>query len=302
MTSTLWRLRAEGPMPLLMDAASQMDALPEAPALSWSVFELDDASAVETDPAGPGRLDVLFAAPPDDAAFAADFALDHDAISLSLMPLPEEDWVRLSLAGLPPVHAGRFIIHGSHDAETVAGELGPGYIAVEIEAGPAFGTGHHGTTKGCLIAAGRLAEDGLNPGSILDLGCGTGALAIAAAKLWPEASVLATDIDPDAVEETRINARKNGVALRAETADGFSHPAFEGARFELIFANILAEPLKALAQDLAAAAAPGARVLLSGLMEHQIDPVRAAYEQAGLVVDRSHLIDGWGVISLSKPT
>jgi ribosomal protein L11 methyltransferase len=301
MTSTLWRLRADGPMPALVDAASRMDELPDAPALSWSVFELDDTSAVETDPDGPGRMDVLFAARPDDEAFIAEFGLDRPGVDVTVTPLPEEDWVRLSLSGLPPVHAGRFVVYGGHDAESVGAALSADEGGIESEAGPAFGTGHDGTTKGCLIAADRLARDGFVATRVLDLGCGTGALAIAAAKLWPDADILATDIDPDAVEETRKNAAKNGVAVTAETADGFDHPVFAKAGFDLIFANILAEPLKALADDLTLAAAPGARVLLSGLMEHQVGPVRETYERAGLIADRSHLVDGWGVISLSKP-
>ncbi len=301
MSTTIWRLQAVGPMPLLVNAASLMDALPDAPALSWSVFELDDASAQETDPGGPGRMDVLFGERPREDAFLAEFALDRHELDITLTPLPQEDWVRLSLAGLPPVRAGRFMVFGSHDAGRVREEMTAYDIGVEIEAGPAFGTGHHGTTKGCLIAIDELARTGFEPRRILDLGCGTGALAIAAAKLWPDAEVLATDIDPDAVTETRSNAEKNGAAIRAETADGFEHPAFEGVVFDLILANILAEPLKSLAGGLTARAAPQARVVLSGLMEHQVGPVREAYEKAGLIADRSALVDGWGVISLTKP-
>ena len=155
-------------------------------------------------------------------------------------PLPDQDWIRLSQLGLPPVRAGRFFLYGAHDA----GQVPPARISIRIEAGLAFGTGHHETTTLCLTALTELAR-GKRFTSVFDLGCGTGVLAIAAAKLWRQ-RVLASDIDRVAVEVTRGNARDNaaGPLVHAVTADGLDHPAITArARFDLIFANILARPL-----------------------------------------------------------
>jgi ribosomal protein L11 methyltransferase len=230
--TTLWRLTALGPAAPLKRADAALNAMDEAPALSWSLFE----------DGGPQtwRLDALFADQIDTGEFLALIGLSETEAEISFMPLPEEDWVRLSLAGLPAVKAGRFVVFGEHARP----ELDDDEIGIEIEAGPAFGTGHHGTTRGCLIACDRLHAQGLAPARVLDLGCGTGALAIAAAIVWPGAEILASDIDPEAVAETDVNAAKNGVAGRIEAfeADGFTHPKLASGRFGLIFANILAGP------------------------------------------------------------
>lgn len=286
--STIWRLLVIGPAAPMKAADTILGTMDDGPMLSWSFFE--DGSE-ET-----WRLDVLFAQQIDVEAFLAAFGLDSGALETQFAPLPEEDWVRLSLAGLPAVKAGRFVIYGEHARRP----LEPGEMGIEIEAGPAFGTGHHGTTMGCLIACDRLEREGQKVARVLDLGCGTGALAIAAALVWPNADVLATDIDPEAVTETEINTAKNGVAERIEaiTADGFDHPAFEGAVFDLIFANILAGPLQDLARALAERLAPDGRAVLSGLLEEQIKAVEAAYRQAGLVTVHTDLIEGWAILTL----
>jgi ribosomal protein L11 methyltransferase len=286
--STLWRLLAIGPAAPMKAADAALNAWEDGPMLSWSFFE-DGSEEV-------WRLDVLFNQQIDVDRFLAGIGLAGADIDVQFAPLPEEDWVRLSLAGLPAVKAGRFVIYGEH----AKAELAPGEIGIEIEAGPAFGTGHHGTTKGCLIACGRLEREGLKAARVLDLGCGTGALAIAAALVWPDADILATDIDPEAVAETAINNAKNGVADRIEaiTADGFDHPAFEGAVFELIFANILAGPLQELARALAERLAPDGRAVLSGLLEEQITGVEAAYREAGLVTAHTDIIEGWAILTL----
>ncbi|GGG92036.1 MAG TPA: 50S ribosomal protein L11 methyltransferase [Oceanicaulis sp.] len=286
--STLWRLLAIGPAAPMKAADAALNAWEDGPMLSWSFFE-DGSEEV-------WRLDVLFNQQIDVDRFLAGIGLTGADIDVQFAPLPEEDWVRLSLAGLPAVKAGRFVIYGEH----AKAELAPGEIGIEIEAGPAFGTGHHGTTKGCLIACDRLEREGLKAARVLDLGCGTGALAIAAALVWPDADILATDIDPEAVAETAINNAKNGVADRIEaiTADGFDHPAFEGAVFDLIFANILAGPLQELARALAERLAPDGRAVLSGLLEEQITGVEAAYAGAGLVTEHTDIIEGWAILTL----
>jgi ribosomal protein L11 methyltransferase len=210
--------------------------------------------------------------------------------------LPDEDWIAMSLKGLPAVAAGRFVVYGEHERD----KLKAGQIGLWIEAGPAFGTGHHGTTKGCLQALDRLYEAGLAPRRILDLGTGSGLLAIAAAKLWPDADILATDIDPESVEETAVNAARNDTAFEAVTADGFDHKAFEGRSFDLILANILAGPLITLAPEIAAVLEPGGTVVLSGLLEEQADGVSAAYVAQGMTLHVSELVDGWGVLVLAS--
>lgn len=286
--STLWRLLAIGPAAPMKAADAALAAMEDGPMLSWSFFE-DGSEEV-------WRLDVLFSDPVDVEGFLQTLGLNADGLEVQFAPLPEEDWVRLSLAGLPAVKAGRFVVYGEHARRP----LEPGELGIEIEAGPAFGTGHHGTTMGCLIACDRLQREGLKVARVLDLGCGTGALAIAAALVWPNADVLATDIDPEAVAETEINNAKNGVAdrIQAVTADGFDHPAFDGAVFDLIFANILAGPLQELARALAQRLAPEGRAVLSGLLEDQIEGVEAAYAQAGLVTAHTDLIDGWAILTL----
>lgn len=287
--STLWRLLVIGPAAPMRAADARLGAMEDGPMLSWSFFE-DGSEDV-------WRLDVLFAQQIDVESFLAGIGLDAGGVEVQFAPLPEEDWVRLSLAGLPAVKAGRFVIYGEH-AKT---PLAPGEIGIEIEAGPAFGTGHHGTTRGCLIACDRIfASQAVDIKRVLDLGCGTGALAIAAALLWPDARILASDIDPEAVTETLANTAKNGVTDRIEAieADGFVHPAFDGVIFDLVFANILAGPLQQLAHALAQRLAPGGRAILSGLLEEQIESVEAAYREAGLVTAGTDIIEGWAILTL----
>lgn len=188
--------------------------------------------------------------------------------------LPEVDWVRRSLEGLKPVRAGRFLVHGAHDRD----RRRIGDIAIEIEAGLAFGTGHHGTTAGCLEMIDRVVRRE-RPANALDLGTGSAVLAIALAKL-AHIPVLATDIDPVATGVAAENARLNGVAayVEAATATGFGHPAFaRRAPFDLIVANILARPLMRLAPAMAAHLAAGGSLVLSGILERQREAVIAAY-------------------------
>jgi ribosomal protein L11 methyltransferase len=285
--STLWRLTVRGPLAPLRAAQDRLDEADPAPALSWSVFENEDDAT-------RGYIELLFAERINEDALLTDLRLTGDALEASFMPLPEEDWVALSLKGLPSIKAGRFLVYGEH----TKGDLTPGQIGLEIEAGPAFGTGHHGTTLGCLEALDLMETAGLAPATILDLGTGTGLLAIAARKLWPDSKILATDIDPISIEETLVNAAKNDTAFEAETADGFDHPVFEGRSFDLIIANILAGPLVELAPALTARLTKGGTVVLSGLLEEQAEAVTAAYVAQGLALQRSDLVDGWGILVL----
>ena len=209
----------------------------------------------------------------------------------------KRDWVRESLAGLAPVSAGRFFLHGSHDRALRRA----GGIAMEIDAGTAFGTGHHGTTKGCLMALDSLLKR-RRPARVFDLGTGTGVLALAAAKALRH-KVLATDIDAEAVRVTALNARHNGVGplIRAVTAAGLHAPAVHAhAPFDLIFANILAKPLERLATGIATLLAPGGHVILSGLTRDQERWIVACYRARGLVLAQALRLDNWVVLVMQR--
>lgn len=200
-------------------------------------------------------------------------------LTISREVIPDVDWIAKSLEGLKPVRAGRFIVHGSHDRDKVR----ENDIAIEIDAGQAFGTGHHGTTAGCLEVIDKVLR--ARPvKNALDLGTGSGVLAIAVRKVR-KIPVLATDIDPVAVRVARENVRRNGIAsgIRVETAPGFHSPAFrEDGPFDLIIANILARPLMKMAPELGHHLAPGGSVILSGILAAQRWKVIAAYKGAGM--------------------
>ena len=216
--------------------------------------------------------------------------------TITVDPLPDQDWIRLSQEGLPPVRAGRFFVYGAHDAGTVP----HGVIPMKIEAGLAFGTGHHETTALCLAALSDLARE-RSFRNVLDLGCGTGLLAIGAAKLWKR-RVLASDIDPVAVEVTRDNARANGVGplVAAVTADGLTSPVLaNSAPYDLLIANILAGPLTQLAPAIQKALAPGAVLLLSGLLNNQEKLVTSFYQNLRFVGARR--AGPWSALVLEKP-
>ena len=213
--------------------------------------------------------------------------------------LPDEDWVSKSQAGLPPVKAGRFWLYGTHDEGNIPPDIP---FPIEINAGLAFGTGHHGTTKGCLLIFDELLKAGFAPNQVLDLGCGAGVLAIAAAKVLGR-DILATDIDQDAVDVTLQNASVNGVSqyIKSYKADGFDSPHLKEQKFDLIFANILAGPLMGLAPDIAAALAPGGKVILSGILDEQAETVMAAFKEKGLKVTPQPSLSGWTSLLGKKP-
>jgi ribosomal protein L11 methyltransferase len=212
-------------------------------------------------------------------------------------PLGEVDWIATTLAGLKPVRSGRFIVHGSHDRHVPR----PHEHAILIDAGQAFGTGHHGTTAGCLDMLGLVLKR-RQFGNVLDLGTGSGVLAIAAAKAMP-VNVLASDIDPISTGVARENARLNQAAGRVKciTASGFGHAAFKArAPFDLILANILARPLELLARDLSAHLERPGTVILSGLLPHQKARIVSAYRTQGLRLSRVHLREGWLTLVMEK--
>jgi ribosomal protein L11 methyltransferase len=242
-----------------------------------------------------------FADAPDPAFLrevVANTAGNEIAETLSFDTVEAKDWVKASLEDLVPVPAGRFVVHGSHDRARVP----PNKLAIEIEAALAFGTGHHGTTRGCLLLLDHVLKSS-RPARVLDLGTGTGVLAIAAAKALHRA-VLASDIDPPSVRVADENAALNGVRDRVQVirATGFAAPDFaRRGPFDLVLANILANPLRQLAGPMARHLAPGARVILSGLLTHQAPAVIAAYRARGLVPLRHLRIEGWSSLLLGAP-
>jgi ribosomal protein L11 methyltransferase len=246
------------------------------------------------------RVDAYYEEMPDPAELAAQVAalLEIPAPNLIAEDVPNENWVELSQAALPPVVAGRFTVHGSHDVANVP--QGPNSIL--IDAGEAFGTAHHQTTYGCLVAIDELTRR-QEFRSILDLGCGSGLLAIALARVLPHAQITASDIDATSVDVASANMKANGVGRRIKcvVAAGFAHKDLRGHElYDLIVANILAGPLIMLAPDMARAAKPGATVVLSGLLENQAAEVLAAYTHLGFIVRQHKRITGWSTLVLLR--
>lgn len=242
------------------------------------------------------RLSLLFDAPPDADVVRAALQLAPD-IEASCIQLDDVNWVAQALEGLPAVEAGRFFVRGSHVPARRDGR-----IDLLIEAGEAFGSGHHGTTAGCLRAFDRALTRGARPLRVLDLGCGAGVLALAAARALPGAQIIATDIDPIAVRVTRENARLNRVHRRvaAYAGPGLAVAGLRGRELDLIFANILAAPLIALSGQIARAAAPDGLVILSGLLAPQARAVDAAFRTKGLVRETHTTRDGWSTLVLRR--
>lgn len=261
-----------------------------------AAFELTGPQAVliaEEPFADRSTVEALYAEMPDRALLSR---LAGREVQVEL--LPDTDWIKASQEGLPPVRAGRFFVYGAHDE----GQVPRGVIPIRIEAGMAFGTGHHETTALCLAALSELARR-RRFANVLDLGCGTGVLAIAAAKLWRK-RVLASDLDPIAVEVTRENATANGEAplVTVVVADGLSHPALAGrAPYELIVANILAAPLTRLAVQIAPALRPGGVLVLSGLLRWQENLVLSFYRAQGLTLREIRRDGAWSALVLRKP-
>ena len=281
MTPTVARLICD--QPTARRLASYLAETLEPDDCVCSAFEDND---------GRWQVAVHFREAPEEAGLrvlVAAAAGEAAAAALSIEPVAPADWVKQSLSGLKPVRAGRFLVHGAHDRARVK----PNDIGIEIEAALAFGTGHHGTTLGCLLALDDLAKR-RHARRVLDIGTGSGVLAIAAAKTF-RTPVVAGDIDPVAVAAARANARLNGTP-----AIVFVHAAGAKARtiaaqapYDLIFANILLGPLLRLAEPVRALTAANARIVLSGLLPSHANAVLAIYRAQGLMLERRILIDGW---------
>lgn len=250
--------------------AEAMEALDPRP-VAVGVLEIED---------GSGRREVggYFTERPDEAGLALLAAI-HGARPFAVSRVEDRDWVAQVRRELTPVEAGRFILYGAHDADRIAVNR----LGLRIEAAMAFGTGHHGTTRGCLLLLERFARGGEKPRHVADIGCGTGVLAMAAARLW-RVPCIATDIDPVASWTAGKNVRTNGLHpwVRTAQATGFRGDLIRArAPYDLIFANILAAPLKRLAPEMARHLAPGGSVILSGLLRTQARGVEAVYEGHG---------------------
>lgn len=240
------------------------------------------------------QVDLHFRDRPEPTGLRRMIALvggDKLASTLVVEKVGPRDWVKDSLIGLRPVTAGCFVVHGAHDRQRVPSHC----VGIEIEAATAFGTGHHGTTRGCLLALDALARRRQQPRRIVDIGTGSGVLAIAAAKIF-RVPVLAVDIDPRSVAVARDNARLNGVGslVNVVHAAGLRAPeVIRRAPFDLVLANILLSPLQRLAAPIARQLVPNARVVISGVLVTQANAALAAYRSQGLMLERSFVLDGW---------
>ncbi len=281
------QITARGPRAEAEAAAAAIDADPVLEASAYAILEEDEAR-------GLWRIDAY---PTTDAEAQALIRLltDRPALQVASEALADADWLALALSGLPPVRAGRFFVYGAHDR----GRIPANAVGLRIEAGAAFGTGHHGTTAGCLVAFDALLKARRFP-RVLDVGTGTGVLAIAAARTGSLVAV-GTDIDPVSVRIARENAILNHARARFVRADGLAHRAVAGAGpYDLVFANILARPLVRLAPHIGRALAPGGLAILSGLLRHQQRYVAAAYLARGFRIQRRYHRDAWATLVLAR--
>ena len=254
------------------------------------VFEIEDGSGLR-------EVGGYFLEKPDLAALAL-LSTVFGARDFVVSEVPETDWVAHVRRELSPVQAGRFFVYGSHDADKVPQDCVP----LLIEAAMAFGTGHHGTTLGCLKALDRLITDGFEAERIADIGCGTAVLAMAAARIWPK-TVLASDIDQVAVDVALANLKANGMAGRVACVEaaGFDHADLHAAApYDLIFANILKGPLIALAPDMAAHLRPGGYAILSGILNEQAADVTDVYARSGINLANCEEIGDWSTLTLQR--
>jgi ribosomal protein L11 methyltransferase len=285
--SALTTLPGEDPAQALAAAMERMTPEPTG----VGVFEIEDGS-------GLWEVGAYFLEPPDQVMLEV-LATAFGAKPFALSELPEVDWVAHVRRELSPVDAGRFFVFGSHDADKVP----PDRVPLQIEATVAFGTGHHGTTLGCLLAFDRLLTAGARPAKVADIGCGTAVLAMAAAATLPDARVIASDIDRVAVDVAEANVAINGLEGRVECleAAGVNHERIKAAGpYDLVFANILKGPLIELAPSISTALATGGRAILSGLLSVQADSVTAAYLAAGCSLQSRDDIGEWSTLVLQK--
>lgn len=253
-------------------------------------FEVEDGS-------GLYEVGAYFDAAPDEIALAL-MAAAYGAAAFTVSEVPDTDWVAHVKRNLQPVEAGRFFVYGSHDADRVPG----GCVPLLIEAAMAFGTGHHATTMGCLLALDRLDREGVRARNVADIGCGTAVLAMAAAAIW-DGAVIASDIDPVAVEVARANIAANGLTARVACVEaaGFGHPALAArAPYDLVFANILKGPLIALAPDMGGAVARDGVAILSGILNAQADEVAETYRRSGFSIRSRNELGDWTTLVLNR--
>lgn len=257
--------------------------------------------AFEVEPGGDWTVEGYALAKPDRGRLAARVALTAASRGipeprLEITPIPPTDWLAETRQAFPPLDIGRFFVHGEHVASTARPAA---TIPLLVDAATAFGTGEHPSTEGCLRALDRLARF-MRPTRVLDMGCGTGILAIAMAKLW-RCPVLAADIEGESVRVAQFNAKRNGVAglVRVVRSAGYANSAVaESGPYDLIVANILARPLAAMAPDLARRLAPGGRAVLAGLLSFQEPLVLAAHREAGLALAGRLPVKGWSTLIL----
>ncbi|CAN5138815.1 50S ribosomal protein L11 methyltransferase [soil metagenome] len=278
---------ARGPRALAEAAAEAIDANPLLEAVTYSILEEDEDHDV-------WRIDA-FPTSKSEADGVEASLIASGGLKVVVEVLADADWLAMALSGLPPVRAGQFFVYGVHDR----GRAPASTVNLRIEAGAAFGTGHHGTTVGCLLAYDQLIKR-RRFGHVLDVGCGTGVLAIAADRTGSQVCV-GTDIDPISVRIARDNARINRTKARFVHASGLDHPLVRGgAPYDLVFANILAGPLIALAQDIKNALKPGGTAILSGLLRTQARAVSAAYLSRGFRIAHRGYRDAWATLVLTR--
>lgn len=288
--SHIYRVTAALPKAAADAVATTLE--PHLDSVGWRAEESDATAHVTGFASGPPDEQKLVTA----VRITAD-ALGIDPPDLEVARIEVRDWVVDNLKDFPPMVAGRFFIHGAH----YDGDVPGGLTGLRVPPGAAFGTGDHGSTKGCL-----LAIDGFRTGfrRVLDMGCGSGILAIAAAKRWANAErIIAADVDDRAVEVASNNVRANGVSQSIEltVSRGYRHPLVRQTTYDLILANILARPLCRMAGDLAAHLAPGGTAVLAGLMTHDANRVMVAHRYHGLALAKRLDIDGWTTLVLRGP-
>ncbi|SMY06624.1 50S ribosomal protein L11 methyltransferase [Flavimaricola marinus] len=281
-------MMGQAPAEALAEVLEDLDPAP----YGVGTFEIEDDS-------GLWEVCAYFEGAPD-AVVLDLLAASYGAKPFVISEVPDVDWVAHVRRELAPVEAGRFFVYGGHDADKVPDDR----LALLIEASMAFGTGHHGTTLGCLRALDRLVDEGWEAKAVADIGCGTAVLAMAAAAVWPEAGpILASDIDQVAVDVARTNVAANGMQHRVACleAAGFDAPALhDAAPYDLIFANILKGPLTELAPAMAAHVRPGGIVILSGLLTTQAEAILEVYKGVGLQLRHREDIVDWTALTLSR--
>ncbi|HWQ87374.1 50S ribosomal protein L11 methyltransferase [Brevundimonas sp.] len=287
MSESAVQIIARGPRSVAEAAAASLDSDPLLEGATYSILEEDEDRGI-------WRIDA-FPNDEDDARGIEARLKAHDGLTVVVEKLADADWLAMSLSGLPPVRAGRFFVYGAHDQGIVPKNT----VNLKIDAGAAFGTGHHGTTVGCLVAFDELLKRERFE-RVLDVGCGTGVLAIAAAKTGSKVAV-GTDIDQPSVRIANENAKLNQANARFVHAFGLNDRKVRGqGPYDLVFANILAPPLVSLSQDIKEALSLGGVAILSGLLRTQERRVSAAYLSRGFILERRIHRDAWSALVLRR--